>query len=132
MKKPFLLIVLAFVISLPSHAQEECPIEFGNEDYMDKVTELILEAPSCYEASNLVNACSMGASGDAYMVGVTIKKCEKEIPKMSQKDSELYFELNAKCDKKYSKMRGTMYISMNAFCHLPVTQLFIEWLRVEK
>jgi hypothetical protein len=50
------------------------------------------------------------------------------MPVMSANDADQYSALNTKCQKKYESMEGTLYLSMNAFCHLSVTKLFYDLL----
>ena len=44
------------------------------------------------EASEIVNACALGASGDVYTVGAAIARCNKDIPVMSEKDEKQIFK----------------------------------------
>ncbi|MFA6236739.1 MAG: hypothetical protein WC635_05370 [Bacteriovorax sp.] len=132
MKSPLLaLFVALFSFSISAHALEQCPVEFG-QDYLEKVATLATEAESCYEASAIVNACALGASGDVYTVAFAIARCEKDIPQMSKKDLETFSYLKTKCNEKYDSMDGTLYRSMNAFCHLSVTELFVDLLSKEE
>ncbi|MGZ3807860.1 MAG: hypothetical protein ACXVCE_07225, partial [Bacteriovorax sp.] len=93
---------------------------------------VITQSASCYEASEVASACALGASGDVYTVGAAVARCEKDMPKMSEKDAATYSYLNEKCNDKYASMEGTLYMSMNAFCHLSVTKLFDELLSKEE
>lgn len=132
MKKSILLLTIALCASFSAHALDKCPVDFGNDDYLQKVSDVITNSASCYEASEVADACALGASGDVYTVGSAIARCEKDIPAMSEKDAKTYSELNQKCQDKYSSMEGTLYMSMNAFCHLSVTKLFNELLSTEQ
>lgn len=120
------LIAILFSFSISSYALE-CPT-----NDLDKVAQLAMKASSCYEASEIVNACALGASGDVFTVSAAIARCEKDIPTMSKKDAQTYSYLNQKCNDKYESMSGTLYMSMNAFCHLSVTRLFVELLSKEE
>lgn len=131
MKKTLLVAFLA-LFTMSVFAVDQCPVEFGTENYLEKVAEVITDADSCYTASDLADACALGASGDVYTVGAAITRCEKEMPIMSKADAKIYKTLKSKCEKKYSKLEGSMYISMNAFCHLQVTKLFQELLSREE
>lgn len=129
------LTTLAFlfsVLTLGAVHADECPVEFGNDDYLEKVAELATNANSCWEAKNVVSVCAIGASGDVYTVGAAIERCEKDIPAMSKKDQETKSYLHEKCNAKYADMEGTMYRSMNAFCHLDVSELFVNLLSKEE
>ena len=126
--KSSLLGLLFAVISFSAQAVEECPVQFGNSDYIEKVAELATNSSSCYEASEIVTACALGASGDVFTVGAAIARCEKDLPTMSAADKKTYDYLNEKCSDKYSSMSGSMYRSMNVFCHLSVSKLFTDLL----
>lgn len=130
MKSILSLVVVLF--SLSTHAYENCPVEFGKDDFLEKVATLATEANSCWEASEIVSACAISASGDVYTVGAAIARCNKDIPAMSKKDQETYSYLKNKCNEKYDSMEGTMYRSMNAFCHLSVSKLFVDLLSREE
>lgn len=125
------LSFVLFSISISAHALETCPVDF-DQDYLEKVSELATNAGSCYEASQIVSACALGASGDVVTVGAAIDRCAKDIPAMSRKDQNTFSYLNAKCNAKYDKMEGTMYRSMAAFCHLSVSELFVDLLSTEE
>jgi hypothetical protein len=109
-------------------AMDQCPVELGSNDYLEKVAKVITDADSCYAASDLAEACALGSSGDVYTVGAAIARCKKDMPVMSKDDAKMYKALNKKCGAKYSKLDGTMYRSMNAFCVLDVTKLFFDLL----
>ena len=129
--KTFIILSLVLFSSVAS-ALDNCPVEFGNEDYLEKVAETITASDSCWAASEVANACALGASGDVYTVGAAIARCERDMPVMSKADATMYKTLNDRCTEKYSKLDGTMYLSMNAFCHLSVTRLFLDLLTHEE
>ena len=130
MKKSFLIAAL-LVFGTTLHAMENCPVEL-DENYLDKVAQIITDSASCWEASEVADACALGASGDVYTVGAAIARCERDMPVMTPADSTMYQSLNDRCTEKYSKMEGTLYMSMNAFCHLDVTRLFLNILTHEE
>ncbi len=126
------LLILSFsLFSLSAFAVENCPVDFG-DDYLEKVATLATNSDSCYQARDIVNVCALGASGDVYTVGAAIRRCQRDIPAMSKKDQETYVYLEKKCNDKYASMEGTMYLSMNAFCHLSVAELFVGLLSKEE
>lgn len=131
MKKSILIIALLAIGSV-ANALENCPVDFGTVNYLERVGQIITDSGSCYEASEVADACAIGASGDVYTVGTAIARCEKDMPVMSKEDATMYKTLNDKCTDKYSKLEGTMYMSMNAFCHLQVTRLFLDILSHEE
>lgn len=128
----FTLLSVSLFTSFSANALDACPVEFGNDNYLEKVAELATNAGSCWEASEVVEACALGASGDVFTVGAAIGRCEKDIPAMSRKDKKNYSYLKEKCNAKYDKMDGTMYRSMNAFCHLSVAKLYVDLLSTEE
>lgn len=125
------LCLLSLLVSFSANSSE-CPVKFETDNYLEKVAELALNADNCYEASEIVNACALGASGDVYTVGAAINRCERDFPVMTPKDTETYLYLKNKCNEKYDGMDGTLYRSMNAFCHLSVTELFYSLLSREE
>lgn len=126
------LALLSLLFSFSANSLENCPVEFGTDNYLEQVAELAAKAENCYQASEVVGACALGASGDVYTVGSAITRCERDIPTMSKKDTETFNYLKTKCNEKYDSMEGTLYRSMNAFCHLSVTKLFVDLLSIEE
>lgn len=129
--KTFILIS-ALTLSSAAFSIEQCPVEFPSENYLENVGKLITESDSCYSASEIAGACALGAGGDVFTVGKAISRCEKDMPVMSKADASMYATLNDKCSEKYSTMEGSMYRSMEAFCHLQVTRLFLSLLTREE
>ena len=70
-----LLLIPCLTFSISAHALDQCPVEFGNDDYLGKVGELATNATSCYEATEIVSACALGASGDVYTVSAANDRC---------------------------------------------------------
>jgi len=125
--KTFFLIS-ALILSSAAYTMEQCPVEFPSENYLENVGKLITESDSCYSASEIADACALGAGGDVYTAGQAVSRCERDMPVMSKADASMYSTLNDKCTEKYSTMEGSMYRSMEAFCHLQVTRLFLSLL----
>lgn len=119
-------IITLLTLCSSLQAMDNCPVTFGSTDYLEKVSNIISSSSSCYDASQIASACALGASGDVITVSAAIARCEKDLPVLSNEDANLYKKLNDKCDEKYSKLPGTLYLSMNAFCHLKVTELFLD------
>jgi hypothetical protein len=100
----------------------ECVNEKG-EDILNQpevFQALIEKAESCYEAEALAEACAWGSSLDVSTAGLAYGVCESELNAQKPK-KELVNTLNkmkSLCTKKYSNQDGTLYRSMNAFCHL--------------
>ncbi len=106
-------------------ASVECPAQFGIEDYQEKVDKAISSSSSCYEAKAFAESCAMGSSIDLQIGHSAEKKCANDfLRKLSKVDKDIYQKLLKKCDEKYEKMQGTMYMSASAFCRLDVAALF--------
>jgi hypothetical protein len=121
------LLALAFVLlSAPGFAAD-CPIKFGDDDYLDKVGAAIKATKSCDDGAVMAESCALGASGDNAIAPVAERKCGLDFwKKLTAADKQAYNALQAKCDAKYGQMEGTMYISANAFCRLKVARLYSE------
>ena len=121
------LLALAFVLlSAPGFAAD-CPIKFGDDDYLDKVGAAIKAAKDCEDGAAIAEACALGASGDTSIAPVAERKCGLDFwTRLTAQDKRVYSALQAKCDAKYGQMEGTMYISANAFCRLKVARLYSE------
>lgn len=126
-----LIVALFTVIFSNTLMAMECPITMENNNYLETVAQLAADASSCYEASEIVTACALGASGDVYTVSSAIGRCEKDLVKISKEDKKSLEYLKRRCNEKYSSMEGTLYRSANAFCQLSAT-LFYSNLLVEE
>ncbi len=102
----------------------ECPVT-ELSDYQVNVVALIGAAKTCREASNLAESCAMGSSMDVATAGAAMDVCEIDFgTKLKMSEKKTYSSLLRKCNSKYEKMQGTMYMSAAAFCRLDVSQLF--------
>jgi hypothetical protein len=118
------IAVLGFSVSAMA---DDCPVKIGSPSYMSDVIKAVNAANGCYSASQVAQSCAMGSSGDGSIAGAARVKCEADFVKKAPKaDLATYQALLQKCTNKYKNMQGTMYISMNAFCHLQVAALFSE------
>jgi hypothetical protein len=105
----------------------DCPAQFGNSDYLSKVSAAIKGSDNCESGSAIAEACALGASGDLETVPVAEQKCRLDFwKKLSKTDMQGYKNLQSKCDSKYKNQQGTMYLSANAFCYLQVARLYSE------
>lgn len=121
-----LFYFLFFVVSNLAWAID-CPVKYADPAYLDKVSAAIRATSSCDKASEIAEACALGASGDAFTVPVAERKCGLDFwKKLSSQDKKVYNQLQAKCDEKYKGQDGTMYISFQAFCRLSVAKLYSE------
>ncbi len=102
----------------------ECPVTDLN-DYQVNVVALISAAKTCREASDIAESCAMGSSMDVGTVGAAMTVCEVDFgKKLKPSEKKTYSSLLQKCNAKYAKMQGTMYVASAAFCRLSVSQLF--------
>lgn len=119
MKK--IIVLLSFAICSTAFSME-CVNEKG-EDILNQpevFQALIEKAGSCYEAEGLAEACAWGSSLDVSTAGLAYGVCENELNAQKPK-KEVITTLNkmkSMCTKKYINQNGTLYRSMNAFCHL--------------
>jgi hypothetical protein len=97
----------------------KCPATIGSADYLDKVTKAVAAQKTCATAVALADACAMGSSGDGAIVTPAMKTCEAAAKKnlSDPKNSAALKAAYAKCDKQ-NHHEGSMYVGMNAFCHL--------------
>ena len=121
------LIMISALFSIGAFAEIECPIKFGSDDYMEKVSTIIESKKTCYEASQITQSCAMGSSMDVHFVNSALKICSKRIhlSAFAQKSVD---SANRLCIKKYAKSEGTLAMSARAFCLLEVTKLYDDLL----
>lgn len=125
MKKIFLAVIVCF--SAVQSFAVDCPVQFGEENYLDKVVAAIKSTKSCLEAADVAEACALGASGDVEIAPVAERKCGLDFwKKLSSQEKSIYGKLQSKCDVKFGKMQGTMYLSASSFCKLNVAKLYSE------
>lgn len=88
-------------------------------------TAIIEKSKSCYDAKQMAEACAWGSSLDVSTAGTAYSICEAELKsqKPTNKLSQLLIKMKDSCTAKYKNESGTLYRSMNAYCHLSA----IEW-----
>lgn len=121
------LIALLTLTSTASFAQD-CVDADGN-DILNKPEvfhDLIDKAESCYAATNLAEACAWGSSLDVTTAGKAFDVCTMELSNNnpSRKLTKLLTTMRETCTETYDKHEGTLYRSMNAYCHLSA----INWI----
>jgi hypothetical protein len=120
------LIVMCLLAVSSTAFSAECVNEKGEDIYnQPEVFQTLIEnADSCYKAEQLASACAYGSSLDIMTAGSAYAVCEKELQqnKPSKKITATLNQMVAMCNAKYSKLDGTMYRSMNAFCNLSAIQ----------
>lgn len=127
MKNKIVCFCLAF-IALSTASAIECADQNGQDIYSqpEVFTALIEKSETCYEATQLAEACAYGSSMDVMTAGTAYGVCEKELAAQnpSKKITKLLNDMQKECSEKYDKEEGTMYRSMNAFCQLSA----LEWI----
>jgi hypothetical protein len=122
------LLSAVVVFSSVSSFAADCVDAKGQDIYNNPevFTAMIKNAKSCNEATEIANACAWGSSLDVSTAGAAFNVCAKELIKQSpnKKVSELLVTMRNTCTAKYAKLQGTMYRSMNAYCHLSA----LEWI----
>jgi hypothetical protein len=123
MKNTFIFATLILSSSLSFAAK--CPIQFGTNNYLDKVVVRISQTSSCEAAAKMAESCALGASGDLKIAPAAVQKCEADfVSKMDSEETKTYKNLRTRCQTKYENQQGTIYLSMMAFCQLNVSRLF--------
>jgi hypothetical protein len=124
-------VVLVTLVATSSMAVT-CPVEFGTDKYLDLVGQAIQSTKSCYEGAEIAKACALGASGDVFTAGVAEYQCREEFwSKLTQSDRATFLHLRDRCTEKYKDKQGTMYLSMEAFCRLSVSELYANLFTLE-
>ncbi len=115
----FIMLLLAF--SAPAMAAEKCPVSDAAAEkaggFANGVTAAIETAWSCGGAYQILEACSLGSSGDNALSTIVLSKCEPMfLPKASPAIKSDYKKARAKCDQIAVKNEGSMYQSQAAVC----------------
>jgi len=114
--KIFIIGLAAAIFSLNLYATDisfECPN--SNAEIV-----ALINAPNVYcgEAINIATQCAFGSSRDLEIVSAAKAVCLKEAGNLSREDQNLLAMMERRCNQAYENQAGTMYMSMNAFCHL--------------
>lgn len=80
----------------------------------------IEKSETCYEATQLAEACAWGSSLDVQTAYAAYSVCDAELAtyKPSLKALKFLDQMKDQCNEKYMNEEGTMYRSMMSFCHL--------------
>jgi hypothetical protein len=109
-----------------SNTSSKCLNSNGEDisDNLDIVGVEIEKQTTCDSAVRIADNCAIGASGDGYTTGIAYSICKKELDSSnpSAKLRSLLSAMEKTCDDTYSSMDGTMYLSLNDFCHLYAIQ----------
>lgn len=122
-------VVLGFSFVFSNSFAEVC--EVGGVDVSNDpvtFTKAISESSSCYLASKLAEACAWGSSLDVQTVSAAYGVCEGELNsyKPEKKLLGLLSTMKDVCNDKYLNMDGTLYRSMNSYCHLSAIQWVVD------
>ena len=115
-----LLVCLLVLAPLAKAGSTVCPAK--NPDDANEVYNYIAKILNCAEAASVAESCAFGSSVDEDLAGKAASICLSTVT-LSAGDKALMTDLSARCDKKYSEMSGSIYISLDAFCRLGVVKL---------
>ena len=115
----FITLLLAFTV--PTRAAEKCPVSDAAAEkaggFANGVTAAIETAWSCGGAYQILEACSLGSSGDNALSTIVQSKCEPMfLPKATPAIKSDYRKARAKCEQIAVKNEGSMYQSQAAVC----------------
>ncbi len=122
--------------NVPSYCEEDVkPVPRTEEITCSPDAEVVIAQISakktCAEASKLAETCAWGSSIDVQIAGAAGDVCLKEGGKLSKADTALLDRMSARCVKAYSNQQGTIYRSINAFCHLSAIEFIVNLLNPE-
>ena len=101
-------------------AAQECQ-HMGYEDR----EAMIRKAPTCDKAMGQFGDCAFGASGDTGLGQIVTEKCEGDfLKKLSAGQKRTYQREIKRCNDKYAKMEGSMYVAMAAGCRAELARTF--------
>lgn len=122
----FIFTVATFSLNIwASDTQIDCP-----ESNEEIVALINASNVYCKDAIDIATQCSFGSSRDLEIVGAAKVVCLKEAGILSRADQKLLTAMENRCNKAYQRLPGTMYMSMNAFCHLQAVD-FIRGVQTE-
>ena len=115
MKKIILLAILTTLSSISLASDEQIVCSNSSSEIV-----VMIKAPGtyCFQAKEIANQCAFGSSRDLETAGAATEVCLKEAGKLSSADQNLLAVMENRCNQTYANQQGTMYQSMNAFCHL--------------
>ena len=117
------MILACFAVLLlgPAATAQECQ----NMRHQEREA-LVHKAPTCDKAREQFGDCAYGATGDVSLADIVTEKCEAEfMPNIVRTPRWRAYQRSIKrCDDKYEKMEGTMYVAMAAGCRIDVAQSY--------
>lgn len=141
MRNPFVSILLFISVSISSvaiagnntdyrdHTSANQCTDLNGNDILDKpdiIATLISQSPSCSDAAQLARSCAWGSSQDVATASAAYGVCAKQLESLnpSQKALALLTTMKDLCNERYAQQQGTIFLSMNAYCHLNA----LEWI----
>jgi len=111
------VLVFLFLTASCAVAQHGC--KFGGQEAAEKLQSALEHAKSCKEGIALFNDCRWGSSADAGFGAIAVARCEKEFySKLSTAQQNNYADEMQLCAYRFSRQRGTMYVSAAASCQV--------------
>jgi hypothetical protein len=120
----FVRIILAgstiLLATLPVAAAEDCQ-SLQNEERQ----AVIRKAPTCDKAMVAFGDCAFGASGDTGLGQIVTEKCQGDFLEKLRSGQKHGYERGIKrCNDKYARKDGTMYVAMAAYCRAQLAQTY--------
>ena len=120
----FVRIILAasaiLLAALPAAAAEDC------QGLRQEEREAVIrKAPTCDKAMVAFGDCAFGASGDTGLGQIVTEKCQGDfLQKLGSWRKSGYERGIKRCNDKYARKDGTMYVAMAAYCRAQLAQTY--------
>ena len=119
----FVRIILAWkailLATLPVAAEDCQSLRYEERE------AVIRKAPTCDKAMVAFGDCAFGASGDTGLGQIVTEKCQGDFLQKLGTGQKYSYERGIKrCNDKYAKMQGTMYVAMAAYCRAQLAQTY--------
>lgn len=119
----FVRIILAWtailLATLPVAAEDCQSLRYEERE------AVIRKAPTCDKAMVAFGDCAFGASGDTGLGQIVTEKCQGDfLQKLGTGQKHSYERGIKRCNDKYAKMQGTMYVAMAAYCRARLAQTY--------
>lgn len=127
MRAFFVLIVISFSMSAFA---ADCVDSKGKDitSKPDVFQAEIAKKKSCYEAKELAEACAYASGIDVSTAEIAYGICSAELTKQkpTKANKTLLALMKNACTNKYRNEPGSMYRSMNAYCHLTSIEFVVN------
>ena len=119
----FVRIILAgsaFLLAALPAAAEDC------QGLRQEEREAVIrKAPTCDKAMVAFGDCAFGASGDTGLGQIVTEKCQGDfLQKLGSWRKSGYERGIKRCNDKYARKDGTMYVAMAAYCRAELAQTY--------